>query len=366
MKIPFYDIRRMHEPLMDRLDDAYRRVMSSGQFILGKEVEAFEAEYARYSGVEYCVGVGNGLDGLTLLLMAYGIGTGDEVIVPANTYVATWLAISRVGATVIPVEPDPKTFNINPALIEDAVSARTVAIMPVHLYGRPAEMDKINRIAQKKGLLVIADAAQSQGALYKGKPVDLYSDSSATSFYPGKNLGALGDGGAVLTNDRAIYEKVKILRNYGSAKKYYNAELGINSRLDELQAAILREKLPFLDLWNENRRDIAKWYWDGLSNVSGIILPELSQEADIVWHQFVVRSTERDSLMDYLQKSGIGTMIHYPVPPHLQSCYQNRQWPQLKLTEIMARTQFSLPVYPGLEQDEVQLIIDTIKSFYSS
>ncbi len=323
MKIPFLDLKAAYLELKNELDEAYRRVMASGWYILGAETEEFEREFAEYCGAKYCIGIGNGLEALHLILRGYGIGKGDEVIVPANTYIATWLAASYADAVPVPIEPDAETYNLAPENIERAITAKTKAIMPVHLYGQPAAMDAINEIAQKYNLKVIEDAAQAQGAKYQGERTGILGDAAGFSFYPGKNLGAYGDAGAVTTNDEELAEKIKMLRNYGSKVKYYNEVKGYNSRLDPLQAAFLRVKLKYLDEWNARRAKVAKYYLEALSDVSDLILPFVPEESEPVWHLFVVRHPRRDDLQKHLAENGIGTMIHYPVPPHLSEAYQD-------------------------------------------
>jgi len=349
MSVPFLDLGAAYLELKDDLDAAYHRVMDSGWFILGKEVEAFEREFAAYCEAAHCVGVGNGLEALHLILRAYGIGPGDEVIVLANTYIATWLAVSYAGATPIPVEPDARTYNLDPALIEAAITPATRAILPVHLYGQPADMDPIKALASRYGLKVIEDAAQAHGARYHGRRVGGLGDAAGFSFYPGKNLGALGDGGAVVTNDADLAERVRVLRNYGSRVKYHNEVKGFNSRLDELQAALLRVKLPVLDAWNERRRAAAARYLDGLAG-SELGLPYVPKWAEPVWHLFVVRHPQRDALQQRLQQAGIGTMIHYPIPPHLQPAYAELGYGAgaFPISEAIHREVLSLPMGPQL------------------
>jgi dTDP-4-amino-4,6-dideoxygalactose transaminase len=330
--------------------------MDSGWYILGHEVEAFEREFALYCNVKHCISVGNGLDALHLILRALNIGPGDEVIVPANTYIATWLAVSYAGATPVPVEPDQRTYNINPELIEPVITSRTKAILPVHLYGQPADMDIINGIASRYNLKVIEDAAQAHGARYKGIRVGGIGHAAGFSFYPSKNLGAFGDGGAVVTNDDEIAIKVRLLRNYGSQKKYYNEIKGFNSRLDEIQAAFLRVKLKKLDEWNERRSRIAILYLDVLKNIKGLILPYTPEWAAHVWHLFVVRSKKRNLLQEKLSQLGVQTLIHYPVPPHLSSAYRDIQFGVLLTTENIARTVISLPMGPHISVDDTMLV----------
>ena len=318
--IPFLDLKAGYLELKDELDEAYARVMNSGWYILGSEVEAFETEFAAFCGAAYCIGVGNGLEALHLILRAYEIGPGDEVIVPANTYIATWLAVSQCGARPVPVEPIESTYNIDPDRIEGAITSHTKAIMPVHLYGQTAAMDEINVIAARYGLKVLEDAAQAQGACYQGRRAGSLGDAAGFSFYPGKNLGAFGDGGAVVTSDRGLFDKIRALRNYGSQVKYHNEVKGYNSRLDELQAAFLRVKLGKLDTWNEQRRTLAERYRRGL-NPDYYTLPVVTAGAEPIWHVFVIRSPKRDRVLTHLRDHGIGGMIHYPVPPHLQPAY---------------------------------------------
>jgi dTDP-4-amino-4,6-dideoxygalactose transaminase len=362
MKVPFLDLGRLHQPIREQLDVAYRRVMDSGWFIMGPELEAFESEFAAFSEVRHCVGVGNGLEALHLLLRAYDIGEGDEVIVPSNTFIATWLAVSQCGAQPVAVEPDIKTHNIEPALIKAAITPRTRAIMPVHLYGLPADMDQINELAKKHGLIVIEDAAQAQGARYRGRRVGSLGHAAGTSFYPGKNLGALGDGGAVLTNDDAIASKVRRLRNYGSTVKYQHELAGYNSRLDELQSAFLREKLRVLDKWNDRRSHNAESYTSQL-NGSDCVLPFVPAFADPVWHLYVIRSKRRDALKSHLEKQGISTVIHYPIPPHQQACYAHPESPTQPLAEILAGEVLSLPMSPDMRGDEIEWICRAVRSF---
>lgn len=354
----------MHTELRPRLDAAYSRVVDSNWLILGKELEAFECEFAEYCGVKHCIGVANGLDALFITLKAMGIGAGDEVIVPSNTYIATWLAVSYAGATPVPVEPDIRTYNIDPEQIEAAITLRTKAIMPVHLYGQPADMDPINTIAQRFGLQVIEDAAQAHGARYKGRRAGSLGNAAGFSFYPGKNLGALGDGGAVTTNDDNLAEQLRILRNYGSRTKYHNEVKGFNSRLDELQAAFLREKLAVLDNWNERRRLASADYCNELSNCD-LELPWVPEWAEPVWHLFVVRSNRRDALQKSLTDRGISTMIHYPIPPHLQPAYAEMGLAtgSLPIAEKIHREVLSLPIYPQLRSEQIGRIADTCREF---
>ncbi len=363
--IPFLDLKSPYLELKQELDEAYFRVMASGWYILGEELEAFEKEFATYCNVEHCIGVGNGLEALHLILRGYGIGEGDEVIVPSNTYIATWLAVTYAGATPIPVEPDEKTFNLDPAKIEIAITDQTKAIIPVHLYGQPADMDPILNIAKQYGLKVIGDAAQAHGALYKGKRMGGLGDAAGFSFYPGKNLGALGDGGAVTTNDDSIAESIRSLRNYGSHKKYVHDDLGFNSRLDEMQAAFLRVKLKYLDSWNERRCKAAKSYTEALKS-SNFILPYVPEYAKPVWHLYVVRSEKRDNLQQYLTDNQIGTLIHYPVPPHLQMAYIKLVYNigDFPIAEKMQNQILSLPMGPHISDDQIETIVNTVLRFF--
>jgi len=363
MKIPFLDLKALYLELKDELDAAYHRVMESGWYILGKEVEAFEKEFAGYCGVKHCIGVGNGLEALHLIIRAMGIGSGDEVIVPANTYIATWLAVTYAGATPVPVEPDERTFNIDPSRIEKAITTRTRSILPVHLYGQSADMEPILEIAHKHNLQVIEDAAQAHGAKYKGKRTGGLGNAAGFSFYPGKNLGAFGDGGAVTTDDDALAERVRVLRNYGSHTKYYNECKGFNSRLDELQAAFLRVKLKKLDEWNSRRQQIADVYLKELKGVEQIVLPYVPQWAEPVWHLFVIRTPKRDALQKRLEQNGVQTMIHYPVPPHKQQAYQEMNHLNLPITESIHQEVLSLPMGPTMKEEDAIFVTATLKSF---
>jgi len=362
--IPFLDLKTSHIELRTQLQDAFERVLDSGWYIQGGELKQFEEEFAQYCEAKHCIGVGNGLDALHLILRAYGIGEGDEVIVPSNTYIATWLAASYAGAMPIPVEPDERTYNIDPARIEAAITSRTKAIMVVHLYGQPADMDPINAIARKHNLKVIEDAAQAHGARYKGRLVGALGDAAGFSFYPGKNLGAIGDGGAVTTNDPELAEKIRVLGNYGSRIKYHNEVKGYNSRLDELQAAFLREKLKRLDGWNAQRKAAAAEYLLQLKD-SDLVLPFVPEWADPVWHLFVVRSRQRESLQAHLQKQGIGTMIHYPIPPHLQPAYSEFDYKQgdFPIAEAIHGEVLSLPMGPTLNAIQISQVSKATQEF---
>lgn len=364
MKIPFLDLKASYLELKEELDATYERVMRSGSYILGAEVEAFESEFADYCGVKHCIGLSNGLDALHLILRAMDIGPGDEVIVPTNTFIATWLAVSYSGARPVPVEPDENTYNIDPALIEAAVTPRTKAIIPVHLYGQPVDMDPINAIAKKYGLKVIEDAAQAHGAHYKGTRVGGLGDAAGFSFYPGKNLGAFGDGGAVTTIDSELADKIRVLRNYGSRIKYNNEVKGFNSRLDELQAALLRVKLKKLDEWNAIRKSIATEYLIKLEVNSNLIVPFIPVWADPVWHLFVVRTTKRDKLQDYLKTNAVQTLVHYPIPPHKQQAYKEYNELTFPISEIIHKEVLSLPISGTQSLKDTKTIAMLINKFF--
>jgi len=363
--IPFLDMKPAYAELKAELDAAYARVMESGWFVLGKEVDAFEREYAAFCGTQHCVGLGNGLEALELVLRAWDLGPGDEVIVPSNTYIATWLAVTAVGATVVPVEPTPAGPNIDPERIAIAITPRTRAIMPVHLYGEPADLDAIMALADKHGLKVVEDVAQAQGAKVRGRRAGALGHAGAHSFFPTKNIGAFGDGGAVTTDDAALAERLRALRNYGSRVKYVNIERGYNSRLDELQAAFLRVKLTKLDEWNERRRALAALYDDRLTGVPNLALPRAPQWAEPVWHLYVVRTRRRAELMKALDAAGIGTLIHYPVPPHLQQAYSDVGLPlgTYPLAETFADTVLSLPIGPHMKAEAVDAVAAAIRRY---
>lgn len=363
-QVPFLDLKALYLELKEELDAAYRRVMESGWYILGEEVAAFEEEFADYCDVKYCIGVGNGLDALHLILRAMDIGAGDEVIVPSNTFIATWLAVSYAGAIPVPVEPDEATYNIDPTRIEAAITQKTKAIIPVHLYGQPADMEPILEIADRYQLKVIEDAAQAHGARYKGKRVGGFGNAAGFSFYPGKNLGAFGDGGAITTNDFMIAEKVKSLRNYGSQKKYSHDVKGFNSRLDELQAAFLRVKLKYLDVWNDKRRNISDQYAKRLKDAN-VVVPFVHPDTIPVWHLYVVRHKQRDALQKHLRNNGIDTIIHYPIPVHKQLAYKESEYfsDNMHLTHSIADSILSLPMYSGLKMEEIEIIVKGIYSY---
>jgi len=364
-QISFLDMKSPYLELKDELDAAYQRVMESGWYILGEEVTAFEQEFAKKCGVNHCIGVGNGLEALHLILRGYGIGPGDEVIVPANTYIASWLAITYAGATPVPVEPDPRTYNLDPSLITPLITSRTRAIMPVHLYGQPTPIDEISRIAEKHKLRIIEDSAQTHGGTYKGRETGNLGSAAGFSFYPGKNLGAFGDAGTVVTDDAELAGKVRLLGNYGSQKKYYNDLKGYNSRLDPLQAAFLRIKLKHLDEWNARRVKIADFYFQNLTGIPDLVLPYVAPDATHVWHQFVIRHPKRNQLQDFLSKNGIGTLIHYPVPPHLSKAYGDMGYKvgDFPITESLAKTILSIPIGPHLSFEDASFIAEKIKLF---
>jgi dTDP-4-amino-4,6-dideoxygalactose transaminase len=358
MKVPFLDLGAAYRELQAELEPAMLASLRSGWYIGGEDVEAFEQEFATYTGARHCVGVANGLDALRLALLAMDIGPGDEVIVPSNTYIATWLAASEIGATPVPVEPDAASYNLDPAQIEAAITPRTRAILPVHLYGQPAALAPILEIARRHGLQVLEDAAQAHGAAYRGTRIGAHGDAVAWSFYPGKNLGALGDAGAVTTNDEAIADRIRVLRNYGSRVKYVNEVQGWNSRLDPVQAAALRVKLRVLDSWNRRREGIAARYTAALAGRS-LTLPHVPADAAPVWHLYVVRHPQRDRLQALLTEAGIGTLIHYPIPPHRQQAYAGSGFrpDAFPLASRMADEVLSLPMGPQLEPDAVEAVI---------
>ncbi|MEA3642076.1 MAG: DegT/DnrJ/EryC1/StrS family aminotransferase [Lamprobacter sp.] len=355
--IPFLDLGAAYEELRTEIDQAIDRILNSGWYILGPEVDAFEADYAAYCEAAHCVGVASGLDALHLALRALGVGPGDEVIVPSNTYIATWLAVSHCGATPVPVEPDERTYNIDPSRIEAAITPHTKAILPVHLYGQPADLDPILEIARRHGLKVLEDAAQAHGARYKGRRIGGHGDAVAWSFYPGKNLGALGDGGAVTTNDPELADRLRVLRNYGSRAKYVNEVQGYNSRLDPLQAAILRVKLRHLNDWNARRRTIATAYLEALA-ATDLVLPHVADWADPVWHLFIVRHPRRDALQSALAAEEVGTLIHYPIPPHKQAAYANAGFADdaFALASRIANEVLSLPIGPQLMTHKADVV----------
>lgn len=363
--VPFLDLKAIN--LRHREDYAVvlQRVLDSGRLLLGDENQAFESEFAAWCGTEHCVGVGNGLEALHLVLQAWGVGPGDEVLVPAHTYVATWLAVTHCGATPVPVEPDPCSYNIDPARLDEAITARTKAIIAVHLYGQTADMDGVLAVARSRGLKVLEDAAQAHGARYRGRRSGSLADAAGFSFYPGKNLGALGDGGAVTTSDAELAGKLRMLRNYGSKVKYHNEVLGWNSRLDELQAAFLRAKLPMLEADNAARAALAARYQERLADLPGIVLPTVAQHCDPVWHLYVVQHPERDRLAEHLRTRGIDTLVHYPIPPHLQPAYASLGMGEgsLPISEALHRNVLSLPLWPGMSFAQADAVIDGIRSY---
>lgn len=364
IKVPFQDFRAAYEELKAELDDAYQRFMESGWYVLGKEVSSFEEEYAAYCEAKHCVGVGNGLEALHLALRAVDCGPGDEVIVASNTYIATWLAVTQVGAKVVPVEPDERTYNLNPDLIEQAVTSRTKVILATNLYGQPCDYDAIRAVADRHGLLFMVDNAQAQGARYKGRRVGGLADAECHSFYPSKNLGAFGEAGAVSTNDEKIADRIKVLRNYGSRVRYHNEVIGYNSRLDELQAAHLRVKLRHLDAWNGRRTQLARLYLDRLSG-SECVLPFVPDWAEVVWHLFVIRHSARDALQKRLSDEGIQTIIHYPIPPHLSGAYSDMEFKRgdFPIAERMADEVLSLPIGPQLSPSDILAVCSLAASF---
>ncbi len=361
MKVPFLNLSLGYDELASRLEPAVLRALRSGWYIGGEEVEVFEAAFARYCNVSHTVAVANGLEALELALRAYGIGPGDEVIVPSNTFIATWLAVSRTGATVLPVEPDEHTYNIAPELIRQAITARTKAIIPVHLYGQPADLATIAKLAEQHDIVVVDDAAQAHGAKHRGQRIGGATHAAAWSFYPAKNLGAFGDAGAVTTNDPEIAERLRMLRNYGSRVKYVNECMGLNSRMDPVQAAALSVKIDVLDDWNARRRSIANRYLEAF-RPTRLIVPTVPHWADPVWHVFVVRHAERDRLVSHLAKRGVQTQIHYPVPPHEQKAYNHLGYSPgaFPRAQRLAREVFSLPIGPHMTEPEIEYVIESV------
>ena len=362
--IPFVSFEKMHAEIRSQLDDKYNKVMNKNWFIQGDECKKFEEDFAAYCGAEYCIGCGNGLDALLLILKGYGIGAGDEVIVPSNTFIATALAVSYTGAIPVLVEPNLATYTLDPSKIEEKITEHTKAIMVVQLYGQPADMDAILMIAKKYDLKVIEDAAQAHGATYRGRKVGALADAAGFSFYPGKNLGALGDAGAVVTSDPKLAEKVRALGNYGSDYKYHHIYKGQNSRLDEFQAAFLDVKLQYLDKWNSRRTEIATKYMNGITNPK-IVLPAIEEHATHVFHIFAIRAEERNRLQLYLNEHGIGTNCHYPIPIHEQKAYESLGIANgnLPIAELISKTEISIPMYYGLEDCEVEYIIELLNKW---
>ena len=360
--IKFLDLEKINNRFRSEIDERIRNILDVGWYLQGKENENFAANFAKYCCVKYCLGVGNGLDALTLIINGYGFGEGDEIIVPANTYIATILAITHNGCTPVLVEPSIENYNINPDLIEEKITSKTKAIMVVHLYGQAVQMDKIWALAKKYNLKIIEDAAQAHGAIYNKKKVGNLGDAAAFSFYPGKNLGCIGDGGCITTNDEELYNKIKALANYGSDRKYHHIYKGVNSRLDEIQAAVLDVKLKYLDEDNNKRREIAKYYINNIKNPK-IILPKTYDEKSHVWHVFVVRTENRDNFQKYLADNNIQTIIHYPTPPHKQEAY--KEWNNLSypITEEIHNTVISLPISPVMDDNEVKKVVEVVNGY---
>jgi dTDP-4-amino-4,6-dideoxygalactose transaminase len=366
MRVPFLDLAAATAEVAVDLDRALRRVVDSGRYVLGQEGRGFEDAFAAYLGAEHCIGVANGLEAIVLALLAADIGPGDEVIVPSNTYIATWLAVSQVGATPVPVEPDERTYNLDPVRVDRAITPRTKAILPVHLYGQPADMEPLLEIASRHGLFVLEDAAQAHGARYRGRRVGTLANASAWSFYPSKNLGALGDAGAVTTSDPQLAERIRRLRNYGSSEKYVNVERGMNSRLDELQAAVLATKLPRLDDWNTRRRAVAATYLRELAGLE-VVLPYVPPWAEPVWHLFVIRVPDRDAVRASLREQGIETLIHYPIAPHRQAAYSDLGLGagSFPISEGIHREVLSLPMGPHLSADQAGMVVSALSQALS-
>lgn len=362
-RVPFLDLAAATAELAGDIEAAVLRVVRSGWYLLGTELDAFEREWAAWTGADQAIGVGNGLDALVLALRALGVGPGDEVIVPANTYVASWLAVTATGATLVPIDPDDETCNLDAASVDAAVTPRTRVVMPVHLYGRAAPMGPIMEVARRHGIRVVEDCAQAHGAMVDGAMVGSF-DVGAWSFYPGKNLGALGDGGAVTTSDPVVADRIRMLRNYGSKVKYHNEVLGVNSRLDEMQAAVLRVKLAHLASWNLRRRRIASMYDEGLAGLDWLRRPPAGDDSH-VWHLYVVRTEHRDALQEHLARHDVATLIHYPVPPHRQPAYRDLGLPEgtFPVTEAIHRECLSLPIGPQLAAQEAERVIDAIRGF---
>lgn len=364
MKVPFLNLEPMHSQIRPEIIKAFEKVYDRNWFILGKSVENFEEGFSRYCNTAYCIGCGNGLDALSIILRGYGIGAGDEVIVPSNTFIATALAVSYVGAKVVLVEPNLETFNIDVSKVEEAITKNTKAIIAVHLYGRAAEVDKLKLSCEKYKIKLIEDAAQAHGAIYKNRKVGSFGDAAGFSFYPGKNLGALGDGGAIVTNDIELSKKVSAIRNYGSNIKYHNEYKGVNSRLDEIQAEFLSVKLKYLDMWNKNRQQNAKLYLENIHN-SKIILPYIDSAEDSIWHLFIIRTEQREALKKYLIDKRIETLIHYPIPIHLQEAYKELQYKvgDFPLAETLSNTSLSLPLWYGISEKEMTYVIDCLNNW---
>jgi dTDP-4-amino-4,6-dideoxygalactose transaminase len=366
MNIPFLSFEAVNKQIKSEILQSFEEFFDSNWYILGERVATFEKEYATFNQTNYAVGLSNGLDALHIALRTLGIGEGDEVIVPSNTYIATALAVSYVGATPVFVEPRLDTYNLDPLKIEASITNKTNAIMPVHLYGQACEMEAIMAIAKKYNLFVIEDNAQAQGASYKNRLTGSWGNINGTSFYPGKNLGALGDAGAVTTNDIVLGEKAKILRNYGSEKKYHNETIGYNMRLDECQAGFLSVKLNYLNEWTKQRQEIASWYDEALKGIDGLILPQMANHASHVYHLYVIRTKKREALQSHLNQNEIGTLIHYPIPPHLQKAYEYLGFKKgdFPIAEEIADTALSLPLWPGMSKDQIDIVAENIENFY--
>lgn len=362
MKVPFLDLHAAYSELRPQIDSAIKQVSESGWYVLGPDVETFERSFATYCDAAACLGVANGLDALHIGLRALGVGAGDEVIVPSNTYIATWLAATQAGATIVPVEPDPLTHNLDPAKIEAAITPRTKVILPVHLYGLPADMDPICALARKHGLAVLEDAAQAHGARYKGRRVGSHGDIVAWSYYPSKNLGAMGDAGGITLRDGVLVDRIKALRNYGSARRYVNDMLGMNSRLDPMQAAVLSVKLGHLDAWNQRRTETARHYLKHLAGFKGLMLPVEPSWGQSAWHLFVVRHPQRDQLQQALASKGVDTLIHYPIPPHRQQAYADLKWGAgaFPIAEQLASEVLSLPIGPHMTEQQRDRVIEAM------
>lgn len=365
-KIPFLDLRPMHQEIKDEMQVAFKAIYDSNWFVLGEHLNDFEKNFANFNQVKYAIGVSSGLDALVLSLKALDIREGDSVIVPSNTFIATALAVSHVGATPVFVEPDINTYNITGGSIQKAIRKNTRAIIPVHLCGQACKMDEIMPMAAEHELFVVEDNAQAHGATFKDKPTGTFGQISATSFYPGKNIGALGDGGAVVTNDEALAQKVRMLRNYGFSQKYHSQIIGYNMRLDELQAGFLNVKLRHIEKWTKQRQEIALWYDEQLKDHADIVTPMVDKNSTHVYHLYVIRTSRRDQLKEHLQKSGVGTLIHYPVPPHLQPAYSSLGYKKgnFPIAEELAETCLSLPLWPGITKYDVAYVCEAIKKFF--
>ncbi|MFZ4545084.1 MAG: DegT/DnrJ/EryC1/StrS family aminotransferase [Saprospiraceae bacterium] len=365
--IPFLSFDATNAAFREEAMTTFERFFDSKWYVLGEMTKQFEIDFAEFNQVAYSIGISNGLDALQIALRVLHIGPGDEVIVPSNTYIATALAVSYVGATPVFVEPNPATYNIDPARIEAAITRKTKAIMPVHLYGQACEMDEIMRIAKKHGLFVVEDNAQAHGAAYNGVLTGTFGELNATSFYPSKNVGALGEAGAITTNDADLAQKVRVMRNYGSQQRYYNEIKGFNARIDELQAGLLSVKLKHIAKWTAERRQIASWYFEELDSCPEVILPFIANNATHVFHLFVIKTSKRDELQKYLQTNGVGTVIHYPIPPHLQQAYQDLGFKEgdFPIAEEIANTVLSIPLFIGMSREQVKYVSDSIKNYFS-